>query len=84
MNTMPRLAYPAPIESATVPAFPRPRLAYPAPIRNYEVAQHPTTPLGDHRERAVSCASCRRETWNVCGSCNSHCDHSPSTSAPTS
>jgi len=79
MTTMPRLAYPAPIESANVPAFPRPRLAY--PLRTFEAARHPESPLGDRRERAVPCASCRRETWNVCGACNSHCAHSPSTSS---
>lgn len=84
MNTMPRLAYPVPAKGADVPPFPRPRLAYPAPIRTFEVARHPESPLGDRRERAATCASCRRETWNICGSCNTHCGHSPSTSSPTS
>jgi hypothetical protein len=79
MSTMPRLAYPAPIKNADVPPFPRPRLAY--PLRTFEVARHPESPLGDRRERAAVCASCRRETWNICGACNTHCDHSPSTSS---
>jgi len=82
MTTMPRLAYPAPIESANVPAFPRPRLAYPP--RTFEAAQHPESPLGDRRERAASCTSCHRETWNVCGACNSHCAHSASTPSVSS
>jgi hypothetical protein len=82
MTTMPRLAYPAPIESANVPAFPRPRLAY--PLRTCEVAQHPAAPSGDHRERAVKCASCRNETWNICGACNAHCGHSASTPSVSS
>lgn len=60
-----------------------PRLAYFVPIRNYEVAQHPESPLGDCREYAVACTSCHRETRNICGACNSHCDHSPSTPVPS-
>jgi hypothetical protein len=79
MSTMPRLAYPAPIKSAVVPLSYRSRLAY--SLRTPEVAQHPESPLGDRREQAVVCASCRRETWNICGACNTHCDHSPSASS---
>jgi len=80
MTTMPRLAYPVPIESANVPTFPRPR----PPARTFEKARHPESPLGDRRERAASCTSCRRETWNVCGACNSHCAHSPSSPSVSS
>lgn len=35
---------------------------------------HLYSPLGDHREREVSCRICRRGTWNICGRCGRHCD----------
>ena len=42
---------------------------------------HPTSPLGDSRERAVPCAICRRATFNYCACCNTHCTHAAESAA---
>lgn len=38
-----------------------------------DTTKHPTSPMGDRRERAVPCSTCRSSTWNICGRCDRHC-----------